>query len=133
MDIHEWEIRFQVCLIEGGVETIVEGSVFRWTPDEEEAGKLFLSQWKRTYRKNKDWFAALVNDTTGIDQAKVQSLKKSGVSPDITIIEIKPSKIKRPLVDDNYDGDYMTTKLKKVPRRVLPSYKCVKRKSGKKR
>ena len=42
MDIHEWEIRFQVCLIEGGVETIVEGSVFRWTPDEEEAGKLFL-------------------------------------------------------------------------------------------
>ena len=73
MDIHEWEIRFQVCLIEGGVETIVEGSVFHWTPDEEEAGKLFLSQRKRTYRKNKDWFA--------------------GVSPDITIIEIKPSKI----------------------------------------
>ena len=91
MDIHEWEIRFQVCLIEGGVETIVEGSVFRWTPDEEEAGKLFLSQWKRTYRKNKDWFSALVNDTTGIDQAKVHSLKKSGVSPDITIVEIKPS------------------------------------------
>ena len=69
MDIQEWEIRFQVCLVEGGVETIVEGSVFRWTPDEEEADKLFLSQWKRTYRKNKDWFAALVNDATGSGQS----------------------------------------------------------------
>ena len=83
----------QVCLVEGRIETIIEGSAYRWTPYEEEAGKLFVPQWKRTYRKNKDWFAALVNDTTGIDQAKVQSLKKSGVSPDITIIEIKPSKI----------------------------------------
>ena len=92
-DIQEWEIRFQVCLVESGIETIVEGSAFRWTPNEEEAGKLFLSQWARTFRKNKDWFATLVNDATGIDQAKVQSLKKSGVSPDITIIEIKPSKI----------------------------------------
>ena len=92
MDIQEWEIKFQVSLVEGEVETIVNGSAFRWTLNEEEAGKLFLSQWKRTYRKNKDWFAALVNDTTGIDQAKVPSLKKSGVSPDITIVEIKSSK-----------------------------------------
>ncbi len=92
MDIQEWEILFQVYLIEDGVENIVEGSAFRWTPDEEGASELFLSQWKRTYRKNKDWFAALVNDATGIDQAKVHSLKKTGVSPDITIIEIKPSK-----------------------------------------
>ena len=91
MDIQEWEIRFQVYLVESGVEIIIEGCAFRWTPDEEEAGKLFLSQWNRTYRKNKDWFAALVNDATGIDQAKVHLLKKNGVSPDITIIEIKPS------------------------------------------
>ena len=91
-DIQEWEIRFQVCLVEGGVESVVEGIAFRWTPDEKEANKLFLAQWKRTYRKNKDWFAALVNDATGIDQAKVPSLKKSGVSPDITIVEIKSSK-----------------------------------------
>ena len=91
-DIQEWEISFQVCLVEDGVESTVEGSAFRWTADEEEANKLFLAQWKRTYRKNKDWFAALVNDATGIDQAKVPSLKKSGVSPDITIVEIKPSK-----------------------------------------
>ena len=90
-DIQEWEIRFQVCLVENGVESTVEGSAFRWTADEEEANKLFLAQWKRTYRKNKDWFAALVNDTTGIDQAKVPSLKKSGAAPDITIVEIKPS------------------------------------------
>ena len=92
MDIQEWEISYQVCLVEGGVETIVKGSAFRWTLDEEEAGKLFLSQWKRTYRKNKDWFAALVNDSTGIDQDKVGSLRKIGVRPDINIIEIKPSK-----------------------------------------
>ena len=91
-DIQEWEIRFHVCLVEDGVETIVEGSAFRWTPDEEEASKLFLSQWKRTYRKNKDWFAALVNDATGIDQAKVPSLKKSGANPDIAIVDIKSSK-----------------------------------------
>ena len=92
MDIQEWQICFQVYLVEGGVETIIKGCAFRWTPDEEEAGKLFLSQWKRTYRKNKDWFAALVNDSTGIDQDKVGSLRKIGVSPDINIIEIKPSK-----------------------------------------
>ena len=42
MDIHEWEIRFQVCLIECGVETIVEGSVFRWTPDEEKLVNCFF-------------------------------------------------------------------------------------------
>ena len=92
MDIQEWKIRFQVCLVEDGIESIVEGSAFRWTPDEEEAGKLFLSQWKRTYRKNKDWFAALVSDATGVDQTKVCLLKKNGASPDITIIDIKPSK-----------------------------------------
>ena len=92
MDIQEWEIRFQVYLVEDGIETIIEGCAFRWTPDEEEAGKLFLSQWKRTYRKNKDWFAALVSDATGIDQTKVRLLKKNGASPDITIVEIKPSK-----------------------------------------
>ena len=92
MDIQEWEICFQVCLVDGGIETIIEGSAYRWTPDEEEAGKLFVSQWKRTYRKNKDWFAALVHDATGIDQAKVSSLKKNGASPDIRIVEIKPSK-----------------------------------------
>ena len=92
MDVQEWEICFEVCLVEGGIETIIKGSAFRWTADEEEAGKLFLSQWKRTYRKNKDWFAALVHDATGIDQAKVHSLKKNGISPDISIIEIKPSK-----------------------------------------
>ena len=92
MDIQEWEVCFQVWLVEAEIETIVSGSVFRWTSDEEEAGKLFLSQWKRTYRKNKDWFAALVNDATGIDQTKVHSLKKSGASPDIMIVEIKPSK-----------------------------------------
>ncbi len=91
MDIQEWEICFQVSLVEGEIETIVKGSAFRWTVDEEEAGKLFLSQWKRTYRKNKDWFAALVNDATGIDQTKVHALKKNGVSPDITIIDIKRS------------------------------------------
>ncbi len=92
MDIQEWEIQFQVCLVEDGVETIIKGSAFRWTPDEEDAGKLFLSQWKRTYRKNKDWFAALVSDATGIDQTKVCLLKKNGASPDITIIDMKPSK-----------------------------------------
>ena len=92
MDVQEYEIKFQVCLIEDGVETVVVGSVIRWTSHEKEAGELFLAQWKSTYRKNKDWFAALVNDTTGIDQAKVHSLKKSGVSPDITIVEIKRSK-----------------------------------------
>ena len=92
MDIQEWEICFQVSLVDGEVETIVNGSAFRWALDEEEAGNLFLSQWKRTYRKNKDWFAALVTDATGIDKTKVHSLKKNGVSPDITIIEIKPSK-----------------------------------------
>ena len=36
-------------------------------------------------------------------------------------------------MDGDYDGDYMTTKKKKVPRRVLPSYRFVKRKSGKRR
>ena len=92
MDIQEWEICFQVRLVEGGIESIIKGNAYRWTADEEEAGKLFLSQWKRTYRKNKDWFSALVNDTTGIAQTKVHSLKKSGSSPDITIVEIKPSK-----------------------------------------
>ncbi len=91
-DIQEWEIRFQVYLVADGVESTVEGSAFRWTPDEEEASKLFLSQWKRTYRKNKEWFAALVNDATGIDKAKVPSLKKSGATPNIAIVEIKPSK-----------------------------------------
>jgi len=85
-------IRFQVCLVEGGIETIIEVSAFCWTPDEEESGKLFLSYWKRTYRKNKEWFAALANDVTGIDQVKVYCLKKNGVSPDITIVEIKHSK-----------------------------------------
>ena len=92
MDIQEWEIRFQVCLVENRVETIVEGSAFRWTPDEEEASKLFLSQWKRTYRKNKDWFAALCNDATRLDQAQVPSLRKTGAAPDIAIVDIKPSK-----------------------------------------
>ncbi len=92
MDIQEWETCFQVSLVEGEIETVVKGSAFRWTPNQEEAGKLFLSQWKRTYRKNKDWFAALVSDATGIDQTKVRLLKKNGASPDITIIEIKPSK-----------------------------------------
>ena len=91
-DIQEWEICFQVCLVEDGVETNVNGSAYRWTPDEAAASKLFLSQWKRTYRKNKDWFAALVNDATGIAQAKVPSLKKSGANPDIAIVDIKSSK-----------------------------------------
>ena len=92
MDIQEWEICFQICLIEGGIETIIKGSAYRWTPDEEEAGKLCVSQWKRTCRENKDWFAGHVHDATGIDQAKVHPLKKNGVSPDITIVEIKYSK-----------------------------------------
>ena len=92
MDVQEWEISFEVCLLIEGVETAVRGSVFRWTPTEEEASELFVAQWKRTFRKNKDWFAALVNDATGIEHAKVPSLKKSGVSPDITIVRIKPSK-----------------------------------------
>ena len=91
-DIQEWEIRFQVCLVEDGIESTAEGSAFRWTHDEEEASKLFLSQWQRTYRKHKDWFAALVTDATGIGQAKVPCLRKTGAAPDIAIVEIKPSK-----------------------------------------
>jgi hypothetical protein len=51
---------------------------------------LFLSQWKRTYRKNKDWFADLVSQATGIGEAKVLGLRKTDTSPDIDIIEIKP-------------------------------------------
>ncbi len=92
MDIQEWKIVLQVCLVEGRIETIIEGSAYRWTPYEEEAGKLFVPQWKRTYRKNKDWFAVLAHYSTGIDQAKVHCLKKNGVSPDITTVESKPSK-----------------------------------------
>ena len=46
MDVQEYEIKFQVCLIEDGVETVVVGSVIRWTSHEKEAGELFLAQWK---------------------------------------------------------------------------------------
>jgi hypothetical protein len=49
-----------------------------------------VSQWKRTYRKNKDWFADLVSQATGISEAKVPGLRKTDTSPDIDIIEIKP-------------------------------------------
>ena len=37
MDVQEYEIKFQVCLIEDGVETVVVGSVIRWTSHEKEA------------------------------------------------------------------------------------------------
>ena len=90
MDIQEWEIRFEVYLVDGDAETTVSGSVCRWTATEEEAEELFLSQWKRTYRKNKDWFADLVSQATGISEAKVPGLRKASTSPDIDIIEIKP-------------------------------------------
>ena len=92
MDVQEWEICFEVCLVDGETETTVKGSVFRWTATEEEAADLFLSQWKRTYRKNKEWFADLVSKATGISGDKVPDLRKTGISPDIDIIEIKPSK-----------------------------------------
>ena len=52
MDVQEWEISFEVCLLIEGVETAVRGSVFRWTPTAEEASELFVAQWKRTFRKN---------------------------------------------------------------------------------
>lgn len=90
MDIQEWEIRFKVYLVDADAETTVPGSVCRWTATEEEAGELFVSQWKRTYRKNKDWFADLVGQATGISEAKVPGLRKTDTSPDIDIIEIKP-------------------------------------------
>ena len=91
MDVQEWEIRFEVYLVEGDAETTVTGKVFRWTATEEEAAELFLSQWKRTYRKNKDWFADLVSQATAISEAKVPDLRKTNKSPDIDIIEIKPA------------------------------------------
>ena len=92
MEVHEWEISFKVCLIDAGVEVAVNGSVFRWTPTEEEARELFIAQWKRTFRKNKDWFADLVCEATGIEVVKVANLKQSGASPDLEIIEVKSSK-----------------------------------------
>lgn len=91
MDVQEWEIRFTVYLVEGDAETTVNGSVFRWTSTEKEAEELFLSQWKRTYRKNKDWFADLVSKATGISETQVPGLRKTDKSPDIDIIEIRLS------------------------------------------
>ena len=91
MDVQEWEIRFEVYLVDGDAETTVSGSVCRWTATEEEAEELLLAQWKRTYRKNKDWFADLVSQATGIGEAKVLGLRKTDTSPDIDIIDIKPS------------------------------------------
>ena len=91
MDVQEWEIRFTVYLVEGDTETAVNGSVFRWTSTEKEAEELFLSQWKRTYRKNKDWFADLVSKATGISETQVPGLRKTDKSPDINIIEISLS------------------------------------------
>ena len=91
MDVQEWEIRFEVYLVDGDAETTVSGTVCRWTATEEEAEELFLSQWKRTYRKNKDWFADLVSQATAISEAKVPDLRKTNKSPDIDIIEIKPA------------------------------------------
>tara|TARA_B110000014_G_C19937215_1_gene484898 strand:- start:2 stop:283 length:282 start_codon:yes stop_codon:yes gene_type:complete len=93
MDVQEWEISFEVCLLIEGVETAVRGSVFRWTPTEEEASELFVAQWKRTFRKNKDWFADLVCEATGIEAVKVPNLKQSGASPYLDIIEVKSSKV----------------------------------------
>ena len=93
MQVQEWEISFEVCLLIDGVETTVRGSVFRWTPTEDEASELFVSQWKRTFRKNKDWFADLVGEATGIEAVKVPNLKQSGASPDLEIIEVKSSKV----------------------------------------
>ena len=91
MDVSEWEIGFEVYLLENGAENTVTGSVFRWTAAEDEARDLFLAQWKRTYRKNKDWFADLVSNATGIDQHLVGELKRSGSSPDINILWVKLS------------------------------------------
>ena len=93
MKVQEWEISFEVCLLDAGVEVAVRGSVFRWTPTEDEARELFVAQWKRTFRKNKDWFADLVCEATGIEAVKVANLKQSGTSPDLDIIEVKPSKV----------------------------------------
>ena len=92
MQVQEWEISFEVCLLIDGVETTVRGSVFLWTPTEDEARELFVAQWKRTFRKNKDWFADLVCEATGIKAVKVANLKQSGASPDLEIIEVKSSK-----------------------------------------
>lgn len=93
MQVQEWEISFEVCLLIDGVETTVPGSVFRWTPTEGEARELFVAQWKRTFRKNKDWFADLVCEATGIEAVKVPNLKQSSASPDLEIIEVKSSKV----------------------------------------
>ena len=93
MKVQEWEIFFEVCLLDAGVEVVVRGCVFRWTPTEDEARELFVAQWKRTFRKNKDWFADLVCEATGIEAVKVPNLKQSGVSPDLEIIEVKSSKV----------------------------------------
>ena len=92
MKVREWEISFEVCLLDAGVEVAVRGCVFRWTPTEDEARELFVAQWKRTFRKNKDWFADLVCEATGIEAVKVANLKQSGASPDLEIIEVKSSK-----------------------------------------
>ncbi|HIG15070.1 MAG TPA: hypothetical protein EYQ32_11570 [Gammaproteobacteria bacterium] len=92
MQVQEWEISFEVCLLIDGVETTVRGSVLRWTPTEDEARELFVAQWKRTFRKNKDWFADLVCEATGIEAVKVPNLKQSGASPDLEVIEVKSAK-----------------------------------------
>ena len=92
MEVQEWEISFKVCLIDAGVEVPVSGRVFRWTPTADEARELFAAQWKRTFRKNKDWIADLVCEATGIEAVKEANLKQSGTSPDLDIIEVKPSK-----------------------------------------
>ncbi len=93
MQVQEWEISFEVCLLIDGVETAVRGSVFRWTPTEDEASELFVSQWKRTFRKNKDWLADLVCEANGIEAVKVPNLKQSGASSDLEIIVVKSSKV----------------------------------------
>jgi hypothetical protein len=92
MEVQEWEISFEVCLLDEAVEVAVRGSVCRWTSTEEEARELFVAQWKRTFRKNKDWFADLVCEATGIEAVKVVNLKQSGISPDLEIIEVKSTK-----------------------------------------
>ena len=93
MQVQEWDISFEVCLLIDGVETAVRGNVFRWTPTADEARELFVAQWKRTFRKNKDWFADLVCEATGIEAVKVPNLKRSSASPDLEIIEVKASKV----------------------------------------
>jgi len=92
MQVQEWDISFEVCLLIDGVETAVRGNVFRWTPTADEARELFVAQWKRTFRKKKDGVADLVCEATGIEAVKEANLKQSGASPDLEIIEVKSSK-----------------------------------------